>query len=114
MFTSSSAQEPAGDASGDLAARFRDQAVAQLSFGRARSEPLPPTAKRALLDFIDAGVLKLDEEGATPDRIELAEANLRAFMARVFAVSHTAPGRRIDKAAIQTVRSEMCPLYPFC
>jgi hypothetical protein len=97
-----------------LNARFRTLAFEQLSFKLERSSPLSPPAQRAIEEFIAGGARRLSAEGATPERISLAEANINRFVSGLSEQADVGEQGDISPETVAVTRNRLCPLYPFC
>jgi hypothetical protein len=98
------------DSTRDLNSRLRDLAFSRLDGSR----PLTPAARQALLEFVDRGARRLENDGATPERIAAAETNLGRFVAVLQQESNRLTLREIDLDTISVSRKNLCPFYPFC
>lgn len=94
----------------DLAVRFRELAFSRLDMSR----PLTPPARQSLLEFIDHGALRLERDGATPERVAVAETNLGRFIAILIEESNRLTLHEVDLSTFSASRRALCPLYPFC
>jgi hypothetical protein len=103
---------PPGEAA--LNGRFRTLAFEQLSFKLEKSSPLPPSAQRAIDEFISAGARRLSAEGATPERIAAAEVNLIRFISALSEAADVGEQSDISAETVAATRNRLCPLYPFC
>ena len=97
-----------------LNGRFRSLAFEQLSFKLEKSNPLPPPAQRAIEEFITGGARRLSEEGATPERISMAEVNLKRFITGLSEAADVGEQSDISAGTVAATRNRLCPLYPFC
>ena len=98
----------------ELDERFRKLAFEQLTFKLEKNSPLPPPAQRAIEEFIAAGARRLSADGATPEGIATAEANLDRFVTGLSEAADVGELSDISAETVAATRKRLCPLYPFC
>ena len=69
-----------------------------------------------LQDMIKSGLERLEMDQATRDEYKMAEIKLRRFVLEeiAYALRQNQLAPRIGEGTFDTIKSWVCPLYPFC
>lgn len=96
-----------------IKARFRRIAYDDLRKGRGR---LVGESRQLLEDMISGGAARVFLDGASNQKMDEAESNLRKFIAGLLQQGKKLPNGqvRIDVGTFKAGWFSLCPLYPFC
>ncbi len=96
-----------------IKARFRRIAYDDLRKGRGR---LVGESRQLLEDMISGGAARVFLDGASSQKMDEAESNLRKFIAGLLKQGEKLPNGnvKIDVGTFKAGWFSLCPLYPFC